>query len=161
MTERVCSELKQQHSREIKVATDSEVSLAIQFRTMNQTNIFVDTINMETQTVFQNNGTINIYPCDFEQGQQILAGGMTQVRQKGRMVTNDDGTSRFIPYRKNSGYRYELLEFSDHGEMKASQKEIIFRFAFPKKWSMEKIFEELRLNVNQLESNWNSWNDFE
>ena len=112
---------------------------------------------METQTVFQGNGTINITPCSFEMGQQIVAGGMTQVRQKGRMVTNDDGTSRFIPYRKDSGFRYEPIEFSDHGEMKASQKDIIFRFAFPKKWPLEKIFEELRGEIDAMECCQNSF----
>lgn len=34
--------------------------------------IFIDTIKMDTQTVFHNNGSINIYPCDFELGQQIV-----------------------------------------------------------------------------------------
>lgn len=127
---------------------------------MNQTNIFVDTIHMETQTVFQGNGTINITPCGFEMGQQIVAGGMNQVRQKGRMVTNDDGTSRFIPYRKDSGYRYQLLDVSDHGEMKHSQKDFIFRFAFPMKWPMEKVFEELRAEINDMEERWfeTPWN---
>ena len=38
-------------------------------------NVFVESINMETQTVFHNNGSINIYPCDFELGQHIVSGG--------------------------------------------------------------------------------------
>lgn len=94
--------------------------------------IFVDNINMETQTVFTKNGNINIYPCSFELGQHIVAGG-NQVSQKGRMVTEDDGTSHFRAYAKNSGSRYLELFRTAHGEVKETRSSVIFQLRFPKK----------------------------
>ena len=38
-------------------------------------NIFINNLQMETQTVFCQNGSINIFPCAFELGQHIVAGG--------------------------------------------------------------------------------------
>ena len=99
---------------------------------MKQKNIFVENLNMETQTVFHTSGDINIYPCDFERGQQIVAGG-TRASQKGRMITEDDGTSHFKHYRQGSGSRYEPLFGTAHGEVKETKQSVIMTFRFPKK----------------------------
>ncbi|MBR1448492.1 MAG: hypothetical protein IJ588_07095 [Prevotella sp.] len=88
---------------------------------------------METQTVFTENGNINIYPCAFEQGQHIVCGGGGEVSQKGRMVTEDDGTSRFTPYAKDSGSRYTTLFRTAHGEVKETLGSVIFQLRFPKR----------------------------
>ena len=101
-------------------------------RNMKQQNIFVENINMETQTVFHASGDINIYPCDFERGQQIVAGG-THASQKGRMITEDDGTSHFKHYRQNSGCRYNRLFTTAHGDIKESESTVIFTLRFPKR----------------------------
>lgn len=95
-------------------------------------NVFVESINMETQTVFHNNGSINIYPCDFELGQHIVSGG-TVASQKGRMTTDDDGRSKFVPYAQDSGSRYEPLFDTAHGEVKATKQSVVIIFRFPKK----------------------------
>lgn len=95
-------------------------------------NIFVDNINMETQTVFHASGDINIYPCSFERGRSIVAQG-TRASQKGRMVTEDDGTSLFRPYAKDSGARYRKLFQTAHGEVKATKESIIVAFRFPQR----------------------------
>ena len=100
---------------------------------MKQQNIFVENINMETQTVFHTSGDINIYPCDFERGQQIVAGG-TRASQKGRMITEEDGTSYFKHYRHNSGSRYDRLFTTAHGDIKESASTVIFTLRFPKKY---------------------------
>lgn len=99
---------------------------------MNRQKTFVETINMETQTVFHASGDINIYPCDFERGQQIVAGG-SRASQKGRMVTEDDGTSHFKHYRHNSGSRYNRLFMTAHGDIKECESNIIFTLRFPKR----------------------------
>lgn len=99
---------------------------------MNNQNVFVENINMETQTVFHASGDINIYPCDFERGQQIVARG-THVSQKGRMITEDDGTSHFKHYRHNSGSRYNRLFTTPHGDIKESESTVIFTLRFPKR----------------------------
>ena len=70
---------------------------------MAKNQIFVDEIHMETQTVFHNNGNINIYPCEFELGQQIVAGDFV-ASQKGRMTTEADGRPHFRPRQRPSLY---------------------------------------------------------
>lgn len=98
---------------------------------MNQ-NIFIDNLQMETQTVFCQNGSVNIYPCAFELGQHIVAGG-EKASQKGRMVTEASGTSHFTPYAKDSGSRYTRLFTTAHGEVKETLDSVIFLLRFPKK----------------------------
>lgn len=99
---------------------------------MRKNQIFIDNLQMETQTVFTENGNINIYPCGFEQGQHIVYGG-GEASQKGRMVTDDDGTSRFTPYAKDSGSRYNRLFTTAHGEVKETLDSVIFQLRFPKR----------------------------
>ena len=100
---------------------------------MNKQNIFFENINMDTQTVFHTSGDINIFPCDFERGQQIVASG-TRASQKGRMITEEDGTSYFKHYRHNSGSRYDRLFTTAHGDIKESASTVIFTLRFPKKY---------------------------
>ena len=87
---------------------------------------------METQTVFNQNGNINIYPCGFEMGQHIVSDGNC-ASQKGRMVTDESGTSHFTPYAKDSGSRYNTLFRTAHGEVKETRNSVIFQLRFPKK----------------------------
>ena len=105
---------------------------------MKKQNIFVEKINMETQTVFHTNGDINIYPCYFETNQQIVAGG-NRASQKGRMITESDGTSHFKHYRNNSGSRYNHLFTTTHGDIKESESTVVFTLRFPKKYGKELI----------------------
>ena len=114
-------------------------------------NIFVDSINMETQTVFNANGSINIYPCDFELGQHIVSGG-NLASQKGRMTTDDDGRTHFRPYAVGSGSRYMLLYTTDHGELKTSQKNVIVRLVVPKKMGKKVIEKLIKDEVDQIKA---------
>ena len=106
---------------------------------------------METQTVFNANGSINIYPCDFELGQHIVAGN-TIASQKGRMTTDDDGRSHFRPYAIGSGSRYMLLFSTDHGELKTSQKNVIVRLVLPKKLGKRTIEKMVREEIEQIKA---------
>ena len=99
---------------------------------MKHNKVFIENLQMETQTVFTENGNINIYPCTFELGQHIVSGG-DSASQKGRMVTEHDGTSRFTPYAKDSGSRYTTLFRTAHGEVKETRGSVIFQLRFPKK----------------------------
>ena len=95
--------------------------------------VFIENLQMETQTIFTENGNINIYPCAFEQGQHIISGGADKVSQRGRMVTEHDGTSHFKPYAQGSGCRYHTLFETAHGEVKETQEHVIFQLRFPKR----------------------------
>ena len=99
---------------------------------MKSNSIFIDNLQMETQTVFTENGNINIYPCSFEMGRHIVRGS-DQASQKGRMVTDDNGTSRFTPYAKDSGSRYTQLFRTAHGVVKETRDSVIFQLRFHKR----------------------------
>ena len=99
---------------------------------MQKKNVFIENLQMETQTVFNQNGNINIYPCGFEMGQHIVSDGNC-ASQKGRMVTEDDGTSHFRAYAKDSGSRYSTLFRTAHGEVKETKEDVIFQLRFSKR----------------------------
>lgn len=106
--------------------------------------IFIEKTYMDTQTVFHANGDINIYPCVFELGQQIVSDG-NRASQKGRMVTENDGTSHFRHYRHDSGSRYNQLFTTLHGDVKECNSQVIFTLRFPKKYGkalIEQLFGE-------------------
>jgi len=133
-----------------------------QFRTMKQLKVFIENLQMETQTVFTENGNINIYPCGFEAGQHIVSGGDC-ASQKGRMVTQDDGTSHFRAYAKDSGSRYNTLFRTAHGEVKETQENVIFQLRFSKRLGkalIESLYheetEELAafIKTRQTETQW-------
>ena len=133
-----------------------------QFRTMKQKNIFIQNLQMETQTVFNQNGNIHIYPCDFEAGQHIVRVG-DRASQKGRMVTEDDGTSHFHAYAKDSGHRYNTLFRTAHGEVKETRENVIFQLRFPKRMGkalIESLYHEETdeqaafIKTRQTETQW-------
>jgi hypothetical protein len=68
-----------------------------------------------------------------------------RASQKGRMVTQDDGSSCFRPYAQDSGSRYNTLFLTAHGSVKETQHDVIFQLRFPKridKGLLEKILHE-------------------
>jgi len=118
---------------------------------------------METQTTFTENGNINIYPCSFELGQHIVAGGIGEASQKGRMVTDESGTSHFTPYAQGSGSRYTTLFRTAHGEVKETLENVIFQLRFPKRMGkalIESLFREETdeqaafIKTRQTETQW-------
>ena len=98
-------------------------------------NVFIETIKIDTQTVYHENGSVSVTPAVYEEGQnQVLAGGKTTVTQKGKLITDDDGRSKFLPYAAGSGSRYSRVFKTRHGTVKQSQSNIIFSINFPKKY---------------------------
>lgn len=115
------------------MAKDSCLLLAKRFFMKNKAKkLFVDNIRIETQTVYNENGNINIYPCGFEENPHLVCNGDHAV-QKGRMVTHDDGTSSFRPYAVESGSRYNRLFETAHGTVKETLNDIIIQLRFPKR----------------------------
>ena len=99
---------------------------------MNKINVFVDNVNIDTQTTYSENGKININRCPYEENPHLVLNG-DLVSQKGRMVTEDDGTSCFRPYATNSGSRYNNLFQTAHGTVKETLNDIIIQLRFPKR----------------------------
>ncbi|MBO7466834.1 MAG: hypothetical protein J6T94_04020, partial [Bacteroidaceae bacterium] len=110
-------------------------------------NVFIENLQMETQTVFNQNGNINIYPCGFEAGQHIVSGG-DRASQKGRMVTEDDGTSHFRAYAKDSGSRYNTLFRTAHGEVKETLEILITDPYGTREYEMFSGGEAFRINFS-------------
>lgn len=105
---------------------------------MIRNNIIFENVSIETQTSYSENGRIDIYPCAFEDNPHLVINGNT-ASQKGRMITEDDGTSCFHPYATNSGSRYSILHNTQHGEVKETKLDYIFTLRFPKKLGKEYI----------------------
>ena len=98
-------------------------------------NVFIETVKIDTQTVYPENGIVSVTPAVYEDGRhQVVAGGKTTVTQKGKLVTEDDGRSKFLPYAAGSGSRYSRVFKTRHGSVKQSQSNIIFSINFPKKY---------------------------
>ena len=100
--------------------------------------VFIDNIKIETQTVYNENGIINIYPCGFEENPHMVAHGEWAI-QKGRMVTREDGTSCFRPYAQDSGSRYNPLFETAHGCIKETRNDVIFILRFSKQLDISLI----------------------
>ena len=103
-------------------------------------NVFIETVKIDTQTVYHENGSVSVTPAVYEDGRhQVVAGGKTSVSQKGKLVTEDDGRSKFLPYAAGSGSRYSRVFKTRHGSVKQSQSNIIFSINFPKKYGKDLI----------------------
>lgn len=116
-------------------------------------NIFIETTRMDTQTVFHENGGVTITPAEYEYGRhQIVAGGMMSVTQKGKLITNDDGSSKFLPYVGGGGSRYTRIFKTRHGTVKQSKANIIFSINMPKKYGKKLINNILHEELRQIEA---------
>ena len=116
-------------------------------------NIFIETTRMDTQTVFHENGGVTITPAEYEYGRhQIVAGGMMSVTQKGKLITNDDGSSKFLPYVGGGGSRYTRIFKTRHGTVKQSKANIIFSINMPKKYGKKLINSLLHEELRQIKA---------
>ena len=117
--------------------------------TMKNQKIFISNIRIETQTVYNENGSINIYPCVFEENPHLVAYG-DRASQRGRLVTEDDGTSCFRPYAVNSGSRYNTIFRTSHGSVKETKNDVIFELRFRKHLGKRLIVKMLREEQEEL-----------
>ena len=98
-------------------------------------NVFIETIQIDTTTMYHENGSVGVTLTVYEDGKpQVVAGGKTPVTQKGKLITDDDGRSKFLPYAAGGGSRYSRVFKTRHGTVKQSQSNIIFSINFPKKY---------------------------
>ena len=98
-------------------------------------NVFIETIKIDTQTVYHENGSVSVTPAVYEDGKhQVVAGGKATGSQEGKLVAEDDGRSKFLPYAAGGGSRYSRVFKTRHGTVKQSQSNIIFSINFPKKY---------------------------
>jgi len=111
--------------------------------------VFIDNTSIETQTVYFENGKIKVSPWKLEENHHIVADG-NFVSQKGRMVTEDDGTSVFRPYAVGSGSRYKTIFCTGHGMMKETKNDIIVQLHLPKRLGKAMIKALLMEEVEEM-----------
>ena len=80
--------------------------------------LLLQNVKMDGSVNFHANGDINICPCPWENDKQVTLGGKIETR--GRMAVQEDGTSIFKAYRKNTGPRRELLYSTRHAVVEAN-----------------------------------------
>ena len=80
--------------------------------------LLLQNVKMDGSVNFHANGDINFYPCPWENDKQVTLGGKIETR--GRMAVQEDGTSIFKAYRKNTGPRRELLYSTRHAVVEAN-----------------------------------------
>lgn len=96
---------------------------------------FSGSVRMDTQTQFDANGGITIFPASYELDRHhLLEAGQTRVTQRGRMTTDDDGRSSFLPYAHGGGSRYQTLLKTRHGVVRMTSRSVVFSVAMPKQY---------------------------
>ncbi|MCQ2260830.1 MAG: hypothetical protein MJZ77_05535 [Bacteroidales bacterium] len=104
--------------------------------------IFIETVRVETQTVYMENGEVRTYPCPWELGEHITMS--ERVSQQGKLVTEHDGTSHFVPYGHKVGGRYKMVYRSAHCTAKQTQSDWIVTFRFPVAVRLKELYALLR-----------------
>lgn len=102
--------------------------------------IFIDNVQMDTQTAFLANGNINIYPCAWESDKvPVTADGAASF--KGRIRVEEDGSTRVTPYNIGSqGPRYIPLFETDHCQVQMTQGgKLIERWTFKPSMTADEI----------------------
>ena len=111
------------------------------------------TVKIDTQTVYHENGSVSVTPAVYEDGKhQVVAGGKTSVTQKGKLITDDDGRSKFLPYAAGGGSRYSRIFKTRHGTVKQSKANIIFSINMPKRYGKKLINSILHEELRQIEA---------
>ena len=82
----------------------------------------------------------------------MIERGMWYVTQKGKLITNDDGSSKFLPYVGGGGSRYTRIFKTRHGTVKQSKANIIFSINMPKKYGKKLINSILHEELRQIEA---------
>ena len=93
--------------------------------------IFIEDVQMDTQTAFMPNGSINIYPCAWEEEKApITLEGLASY--KARITVDERGCTRVRPYNIGSqGSRYVELFATEHCRVLMTQRgRIIERWSF-------------------------------
>lgn len=114
--------------------------------------IFKESANMETQTVYHENGSISTYPCDYERDEHNLTGGAWGVRQRGSMWTNPDGESHFTPYRHTNRRAYRLLHENMHGEVCEYKNYIVVRHKIKKCLGKDAVADAYEASARDVEA---------
>lgn len=116
---------------------------------MKNTDIFTDTVHLETQTVYEPDGQVQIHPCSFETEHSIVNGAIS-VRQYGTLVTEDDGTSRFKPFSRSGSNRYTLKHSTKYGLIRETRKHQIYQMRFPKNMKLPQVRNLMRTEMNEM-----------
>jgi hypothetical protein len=105
-------------------------------------NVLTGNVKMDTQTVFNNNGNINIYPCIWEDKEVTPH----PVAYRGKIMVKEDGTTCVKRYNEGGEPRYHQLYTTAHGEVKSTRglvhknrNKLVVRLSFPLRYPLPLI----------------------
>lgn len=113
-------------------ATYSTLSSLATIQIMKRDSVFVDTIKMDTETIFMENGEVKFFPASYEEDQSIV-NGADEVHQRGSLVCTGSGKGHFRPYNTGGPSIYHTLLKTGHGEVKESAHKVYVTLTFLKR----------------------------
>ena len=131
------------------------VSLAITTKIMkentnkSQERVFSDTYQMETQTLYHEDGTILTTPLAYELGKLITCSGGT-VKFKANVVVDSDGNTSVTRMKSTGTKRYRTLYETKHGVILETKKHVVVKLQFPKDRGRLEICDMLEDEVEDL-----------
>lgn len=116
--------------------------------------IFLENVRMDTQTVFMQNGNIDIHPCGWEQHQSPITVGGEKQTFRGRITVCEDGETHIQRYNESGKPRYGELYATEHCRLLVTQSgNILERWNFGGCLTMKDIADTRRREMRYI----NAW----
>lgn len=100
----------------------------------------LNTIFLETQTIFRKDGDISIYPheCELGSGKEVTD---EEIRYRGSISVCPDGTTNIRAYQASGRHTYETLYRTKLSRLRVSSKQVVLDVKLPKGLGKQKIAE--------------------
>lgn len=72
------------------------------------------------------------------------------VKISGQMTVQETGTMYFTPFARHTGPRYKYLAFTTYGEIKETQKDLVFTIRIPKRLGLRQVVSVLVEEVRHM-----------
>lgn len=102
--------------------------------------VFADVFNIKTRTTFNTDGTLEVVPVDWREGdvKLVTPTGKKPPKIYGKMQYNLDGHAMFVPSRRSELPRYNVLHSDSFLQIKETDKDLIFKIQASKGFFADK-----------------------
>lgn len=109
----------------------------------------LNTIFLETQTIFRKGGDISIYPheCELGSGKEVTD---EEIRYRGSISVKPDGTTSIRAYQQTGRHAFETLFCTKFTKVKLTSKQLFVDTKMPKGLGKEKIAALLAEELQQI-----------
>ena len=90
----------------------------------------------DATVIYMANENVNVYPSAEDMGKRVKNLAMSR---KGRMTVEEDGSGHFQPFSTTGKPRYSVLTATEHGVMKATQRDVKVCLSFPQRLGAEEM----------------------